>query len=125
MVFTNQLGSVLYFPPGSISLNTGATGGSGTSTFLGNCTPSFASEGATVLCRARVSGLKANPGTQEIVNFHIDYRICPTSNVVKCSPGNYISSGYSIQDIAPVGINLDYVTFVIKPSGTIVLNGVT
>src|SRR5271154_7234717 len=67
VVFSNQLGAVLYFPSSSISLNTGATGGSGTSTFLGNCTPSFASEGATVLCRARVSGLKASPGTQEIV----------------------------------------------------------
>ncbi len=126
VVFTNQLGSIIYFPPNAISISTSNIGGSSTYSNTGNCTPDFAAQGSTVLCRSRINGAsKPGPGTQAIVNFVLSYRICPTSNVVKCSPGNYISSGYSVQSVAPVSININYVTFVIKPSGNIVLNGVT
>ncbi len=127
IVFTNQLGSVIYFPVNAINITTTNVGKIGTSYSYGNCTPAFASQGATVLCRANIGGnLKPNVGSQAIVNFGINYNICKTNNLLSCAPGLYKSSGYSVQNVAPVGIKLNNITFASNvPGGTVILGGIT
>lgn len=124
LIFTNQLGSVIYFPQNSINLTTSNLGKNGVQHNIGNCTPAFASQGATVLCRANIpSTLKPNIGTQVIANFVLNYSICTSNTIKSCAPGYYKSSGYSVQNIAPTGISLNNISFVTNPGGTIVING--
>lgn len=129
IVFTNQLGSVLYFPPNAITLSTpgSATGTSITaSQSTGNCQPSFASPSVTVFCTVNlVTTSKPAIGSETIVNFAINYNICSTDNSISCAPGLYKSSGYSVQDVAPIGVKLNNITFATVPSGTVIINGVT
>ncbi|MGD0729397.1 MAG: hypothetical protein ABR981_04950 [Candidatus Micrarchaeaceae archaeon] len=126
LVFTNELGSVIYFPPNAINITTTNIGSSGIAQFIGNCTPSFASESSQVLCKVNIAGnVKPSIGQQTGVSFEISYNICKTSNSLSCAPGLYKSSGTSSQAIAPSSVNLYTLQFLTSPSGTIVLNGVT
>jgi hypothetical protein len=127
LIFTNQLGSVLYFPPNSLNVSTsGSESGVSVSRSVGNCVPNFASQGATVFCEANLNS-KSEPtaGIQTIIDFQLNYNICNTDNTISCAPGTYRSSGYSVQDVAPRGVTINNITFITNPSGTIVLNGVT
>lgn len=132
VVFSNQLGTVLYFPPtNSINVTTVNLGVSGTQYSLGSCNPSFASQGATVICEAIINGkLKPSTGTQTSLIFTLSYNICaPTktnSNALKsCGIGLYKSTGSSSQVMAPSTVNLYNVAFNTVLNGTIVLNGFT
>lgn len=135
LVFTNQLGALIYFPPNAITANLADVGSSGTPTGVGECTPILASAGAPILCNVSIrSSFNPAPGSQQIVNFAIRYGICtPSSSCLNANyiysnaiPSNYISSGYSMQDVAPAGIKLNRVLFTAEPDyGTIVLGGVT
>ncbi len=129
VVFTNDLGAVMFFPQNSLNLTT-YTLGSGVSKYtLGNCAPAFAGKGATVLCAASISG--ATPpkvGTQEILTFSLNYNLCSAGTKGSCGIGIYKSSGFSTESVAPSSINLYNLTFGVKPTsaeGTIVLNEVT
>jgi hypothetical protein len=132
VVFSNQLGHVLYFPLGSaINVTTTGTSGTGSSNTFGSCTPTFAGLGASVLCTTLVGGnSKPNVGTQVIVNFILTYSICtsaPANAIYSNSlcPNFYKSSGYSIQSVAPPAFKINYVTFKTNSNGTIILNGVS
>lgn len=127
IIFNNQLGSIIYFPPNSLNVSYSSVGNTGTSYYYGNCTPNFASEGATVLCTANVGGnTKPKIGTQLVINFVLNYNFCNSASKANCAPGLYRSSGYSIQDVAPSNIRLNNVTFIGRPpGGTVLVNGVT
>ncbi|MDE1871268.1 MAG: hypothetical protein KGI06_03445 [Candidatus Micrarchaeota archaeon] len=125
IVFSNQLGQVLYFPSNSINATMSSLG-SATSYSFGDCSPDFASEGSQVLCSVAISGKsKPKAGSQQMVYFVLNYKICTTDNAASCGQGLYRSSGYSIQSVSPTGVNFDYVTFITSPRGNIVLNGMS
>ena len=124
VVFTNQLGSVIYLPPNAINVTFANVGGS-RSYHLGNCNPNLAGQGVSVLCSASMgANLKQGPNSAQVVDFILNYSLCTTNNMNSCSTNFYKSSGYSMQNIAPAGINVDRITFVTKPGSSIVINGV-
>jgi hypothetical protein len=134
IVFSNQLGSVIYLPQNPISVNSVSVSSNLASrNIYGSCFPSFVSPGATVLCNTTLTNFKPNVGSQVIINFILNYNICGTSNQIACeatctnanSICPYNSSGYSIQTVAPSGIRLYSVEFQTDQGGTIVLNNVT
>lgn len=127
VVFSNELGSVVYFPPNAITVTTTGLVGGGTTQSPGNCVPSFASDGATVLCTASIGGSsKPKAGTQTTATFDLVYNICTSGVKSSCSPGNYISTGTSSQSVAPAGVNLDNLTLITQPAtATVIVNGVT
>jgi|GEM_PF-1777120 hypothetical protein len=125
VVFTNQLGLVLHFPANALNVSSESLGGfSGSS--IGNCTPSFAGRGSTVLCTANIGNAKPSVGTQTMLTFEINYSLCNSNAKNSCQPGIYKTSGFSTQGVASSNTNLDNVTFITNPStSTIMLNGVT
>ena len=126
IVFTNQLGSVMYFPPNAINISTSSIGGTPNYQY-GNCQPSYASDGSQVVCTANIiTPSKPKAGSQAGLTFTISYSLCSTGTKSSCTPGLYKSSGFSAETMAPSNINLDSVSFVtVPPIATIVLNGVT
>lgn len=125
VVFVNQLGSTIYLPQNKALNATISIVGGRSSYSFGTCTPSLASEGATVLCTANIgSNQKPGAGSSQIVDFVLNYSICSSANAIACNKNFYKSSGYSLQNIAPSGTSLDKVTFITKNGATIIVNGV-
>ena len=124
IIFSNNLGQILYFPPNSINATMASLGSSSSYSF-GSCTPNVAGEGSQVLCSVAISGnSKPKAGSQQVVYFVLNYSICTTSEIDSCG-SFYRSSGYSIQSVSPSGVSVDNVIFVTNPGGNIVLNGIT
>jgi len=126
VVFTNQLGSVLYFPPNSLNMSTSSIGGSVNHQY-GNCLPSFASKGSPIICTANIIVLtKPKAGTQAVLTFTLSYNICSSNTKSSCTPSLYKSSGISTETVSPSNIKLNNLTFMtMPPKATIILNGIT
>ena len=88
VTFTNQLGSILYFPPNSLNISTSSIGG-GTNYQYGNCQPSFASKGSSVICAANIIvPSKPQAGSQVLVTFTLNYNICNSNSKSSCAAGH-------------------------------------
>lgn len=126
MLFNNELGSVVYFPPNAINITTTNIGTPGIGYSVGNCTPSFASTGSQILCSVNIAGsVKPSIGSQASISFIISYNICRTNKLSSCAKGLYKSSGYSIQTVAPTSVRLNSLQLLTTSSATISINGAT
>ncbi|MDE1869342.1 MAG: hypothetical protein KGH60_05270, partial [Candidatus Micrarchaeota archaeon] len=125
--FTNNLGVPMQFQANAINLTTTNIGNPGVSHFIGNCSPSFATRGAQVLCTVYISGsLRPSPGAQTSTSFTLTYSLCNGGTPSSCQSTAYKSTGLSTQNAAPSNVNFLTVNFITVPStGSIVLNGVT
>jgi hypothetical protein len=128
LLFSNQLGSVMYFQPNAINLTTTSLGGPA-SYSTGSCTPGLAGVGVTVLCITNIAGpVKPKPGTQTVLTFTLNYELCSTGSKSSCTGGIYKSSGFSTQSVAPQNIKLYNLTLITKPAAAgapLVVNGAT
>lgn len=128
LVFTNQLGPVIEFPDNALNITQSVLNSGNGAYATGSCVPANAPDSAVVFCTASIptGKISAAVGDQVIINFAISYNICSITNgKSSCAPGLYKSSGYSVQDIAPLGVKLDYLTMDANLNGLIVLNGVS
>jgi hypothetical protein len=125
MLFTNNLGVTMYFPLNDFNLTTTNVGNAGITYNIGNCTPSIATAGTQVICRAAVAGsLKPAVGSQTSAVFTISYQLCSGNSQSKCQSTVYKSTGSSLQTLSPSTINLYTITFQTVPStASISLNG--
>ena len=122
VAFTNELGVPISFAPNSINVTTTGIGVPGTEHSLGACTPSYATEGAHILCTANITGtVQPALGSQTSATFLISYDIC--KNPSSCTSG-YKSTGISVQSASPPSRGIFKITLNTIPStGDIVING--
>ncbi len=126
IVFTNELGTTMYFPPNSINLSTSSIGGNPNYQY-GNCQPTYASKGSSIICSANIlTATKPKSGSESQLSFTLSYSLCSSGTKSSCSPGIYKSTGFSTETVSPSTVTLNNVTFLTVPStATIILNGVT
>ncbi|MGA2800715.1 MAG: hypothetical protein ABSE71_05325, partial [Candidatus Micrarchaeaceae archaeon] len=126
IVFTNELGTVMYFQPNAINVSTSSIGGTPNYQY-GNCQPTYASKGSQIICTTNlVTPTKPKAGSQATLTFTVSYSLCNSNSKSSCAPGVYKSSGFSAETMSPSNINLDTVTFMTAPPiATIVLSGIT
>ncbi len=125
IVFENQLGSVMLFPGNALNISVTNVGNTGRKYSYGSCSPEFAGYGASILCNATINGVKLPSGSQTVVDFSLNYRLCTSGGIATCGNDIYSSSGYSIQQVAPSKVSIDSVAFNAYPTGEVIVNGVT
>ncbi len=125
VLFTNDLGAVISFPSNALNVTLTDVGQSGTNSYLGNCYPQIALQGAVIRCFADIPGTKEpSSGSQVGVNFYVKYSICKNSALSSCT-GAYKTTGYSLQSFSSPGTGIYRVSFDTDPqSGRIVVNNI-
>ena len=101
LILSNQFGRIITFPPNAISVQPSITSNS----FVGQCYPTYAPQGATIYCSIYMIGYKQSTGSTISPTFTISYYICDP----KCT-STYSTTGFSTLTV----INYQNVLFYTK-----------
>ena len=123
--FVNNLGSEIEFTGNEITLTTDNLGKSGQSSTNGLCRPDIVPNGGVIICNVSLSGTsEPSIGTILYNTFNISYTICSSTNIPVCS-GNYITSGWSLQELSPPAAGLHSLSLIVSPNdGSIYVQGI-
>ncbi len=111
--FINDLQNPMLFPTNSFNLTTTGIGLIGQTSTFGNCYPTFALVGSTVICKVNLAGSYAPAvGTKVNAFFTITYKLCQSNSQSSCSASLYKSSGYSSQAVSTANVVLYSVSFI-------------
>ncbi len=96
LVFINNLGTAIQFPTSTNTFEISTV--ISNKVFGGGCFPTNVPEGATVVCNTIMQNYAPPVGSQEIVEFTINYRVCPK----QCPAAVYNTSGSGTLFVSPV-----------------------
>lgn len=107
MLFTNSLGSIVFFPTDAINITLNNVGLFGQQSVFGNCTPAISVPGTQVSCMVAIPGTNVVLGQQATVFFTLSYNTpCANTVVSSCLGVTYTSGGSALQtaaaQIAPI-----------------------
>ncbi|MDE1857211.1 MAG: hypothetical protein KGH98_03985 [Candidatus Micrarchaeota archaeon] len=126
MAFNNNLGTAIQFPANAINVTATGLGSTGTSSYLGNCYPSFVTNGGEVICTVPISGsVEPAIGSQVTLPFTISYNICNGKTTGSCTASTYKTTGQAVQNLAQAGVSLYRLTLTTTFNSFININGVT
>ena len=119
LVFSNNLGTSMFFPPNALTVRSAS---STVHNYTGQCLPVTAASGALVVCNVSAAALKVGTGTQMNFVFTLTYQLCSGST---CDPSKYNTTGTSVAVAAPFRPLLANVIILTNPTtGNVVVSGI-
>ncbi len=123
LVFRNNLGLVMQFPPNAINLTTAEVLASGKPSGAGSCSPTIADQGSQVVCITTLPGTtQLKQGANTYTQFSLHYSLCTSQSRSSCGSTLYSATGYSFQTLSPQQSSL-YNFSISSPNGIVVING--
>ncbi|MEM0094411.1 MAG: hypothetical protein QXF41_00470 [Candidatus Micrarchaeaceae archaeon] len=115
IIFSNNIGATMQFQANSITL----TPAMASATFSGNCLPTNAPNGATVVCRVVANGYLLPIGSQATPSYTMTYNTCYGG---KCT-GPYNSTGFGSVSVSAYRQVVASVNLIPTNGITIMVNG--